>query len=131
MNTTYNPLHYDIWVTPTFVKDGQFYQFEGLDDDENGACRGVNFEFRFIVNTLRHYFGDNLDFDENENQIKIDMLSNEQMKTLRVINEDTCEFPVKYGRSYLKFEINGFKYIEPPCDNTMQCYCRDCYLSRN
>jgi hypothetical protein len=108
--TSYEPTHYNIWITPTFVKDGSYYPFEGLAANEQGARRGINFEFRFIVNTLRKYFGDDLDFEEQVNQIKIATLSNAQIKILRKIEEDTCEFPVKYGQSCLKFEINGYTY---------------------
>jgi len=39
----------------------------------------------------------------------IDTLSYERMKILREIDEDTCDFPVKYGRSQLKFEIDTYK----------------------
>lgn len=100
----------DIWGKPIFVMDdGTEYMFEGLQDDEI-EHRGRNFEFRFIVNTLRHYFGDHLDFDVNENQFKILKLSNDQMNILREISEDTCEFPVKYGRAKLRFEIVTYRY---------------------
>jgi len=130
--TKYEPTHYDIWVIPTFAKeDGTYCPFEGLSDDEQGARRGTNFEFRFIVNTLRQYFGDDLDFAEMANQIKIATLSNAQMQLLREINEDTCDFPVKYGRSHLKFEVNSYNYDAPSCENSMLCNCLECYLVKN
>ena len=93
-----------ILITPIFIKDGINYLFEGLTEDEK-EHRGRNFEFRFIVDTLRKYFGDNLDFEDNGNNIIIETLSNTQMKILREINEDTCDHPIKYKRSQLKFKI--------------------------
>ena len=99
--------HYDIWVKPIFVEEnGSEYLFEGLDAVEL-EHRGKNFEFRFIINTLRQYFGDNLDFDVSGNQVKILTLSNDQMNILREIHEYSCEFPLKYDRAHLKFEIEA------------------------
>ena len=122
---TYQPMHYDIWVKPIFVKDnGIEYPFEGLSEHEK-IYRGQNYEFRFIANTLRHYFGDNLDFEDNENQIKIKKLSDSQMKILGNIYEDTCEFPVKYERSHLKFQISIYTYDAPLCKCPMVCECNE------
>ena len=99
---------FDIWIKPIFVKDDIEYPFEGLAENEKGGFRGLNFEFRFIVDTLRHYFGDDLDFDDDEDKIKIKLKSYLDLNTLQLINYDTCDFPVKYGRSHLKFEISKF-----------------------
>ena len=112
---------YDICITPIFVKDGIEYPFEGLTADERGLSPGANMEYRFIVNTLRWFFGDDLDFEENGTQIRILLLSKEQMRVLEIINEDTCEFPVKYGRAHLKFEFHSFNYDKPLCDGTLSC----------
>jgi hypothetical protein len=102
MTTLYQPTHYDIHITPTFIKDGTEYKFEGPYYETRTS-------FRFIVLTLRKYFGINLYFEWKKGEIIIETLSYEQMKILREINEDTCDFPVKYGRSQLKFEIDTYK----------------------
>jgi hypothetical protein len=102
MTTLYQPTYYDIHTTPTYIKDGMEYKFEGLNPETRTS-------FRFIVLTLRKYFGLDLDFERIKTQMIITTLSYEQMKILREINEDTCDFPVKYGRSQLKFEIDTYK----------------------
>jgi len=101
MTTLYQPTHYDILITPIFTKDGTEYKFEGLNYETRTS-------FRFIVLTLRKYFGLYLDFERIKTQMIIETLSYEQMKILREIDEDTCDFPVKYGRSQLKFEIDTY-----------------------
>ena len=123
---SYEPNHYNIWTKPIFVKAELEYPFEGLTTDANGAHRGANYEYRFIVDTLRHYFGDALDFEDKGQLIIIGLLSNAQMTILRGINEDTGNYPVKYGRSQLKFEIGVYTYDAPPCDDTKMCECADC-----
>ena len=100
--------YYNIWITPIFIKEGSTYAFEGLNEDEQ-EDRGRNYEFRFILDTLRYYFGDDLDFEETGNQIKISTLTSAEMLILAQIHQDTCEFPIKYGRSQMTFEINGYQ----------------------
>jgi hypothetical protein len=102
MITLYQPTHYDIHITPIYTKDGTEYKFEGLNTETRTS-------FRFIVLTLRKYFGLDLDFERIKTQMFIRTLSYEQMKILREIHEDTCDFSVKYGRSQLKFEIDTYK----------------------
>ena len=102
MTTLYQPTYYDIHTTPIFTKDGTEYKFEELNPETRTS-------FRFIVLTLRKYFGLDLDFERIKTQMIIDTLSYEQMKILRKIDEDICDFPVKYGRSQLKFEIDTYK----------------------
>ena len=102
MTTLYQPTYDDIHITPIFTKDGTEYKFEGLNPETITS-------FRFIVLTLRKYFGINLYFERIKTKMIIDTLSYEQMKILREIDEDTCDFPVKYGRSQLKFEIDTYK----------------------
>ena len=127
MEYNHNPTHYDIRFTSVFVKDGAEYPFEGLAEEKKDAYRGSNMEFRFIVITLRDYFGDELEFYEDGSDITIAFLSNEQMKMLRGIKEDTFEYPVKYGRSELKFDIYSYSYDKPPCNRTDTCECDKCY----
>jgi hypothetical protein len=100
MTTLYQP--YDIRITPIYTKDGTEYKFEGLNYETRTS-------FRFIVLTLRKYFGLYLDFERIKTQMIITTLSYEQMKILREIDEDTGDFPVKYGRSQLKFKIDTYK----------------------
>ena len=102
MTTLYQPTHYDIHITPTFTKDSIAYTFEGLNQETRTL-------FRFIVLTLRKYFGMNFQFERQKGEIIIATLSHAQMKILREINEDTCDFPVKYGRLYLTFVINTYQ----------------------
>ena len=102
MTTLYQPIHYDIHITPIYIKDGTEYKFEGLNTETRTL-------FRFIVLTLRKYFGIDLDFERKKGEIIIPTLSYEQMKILREIDEDTGDFPIKIGRSQLKFEIDTYK----------------------
>ena len=101
MTTLYQPTHYDIHITPIFTKDRTEYKFEGLNTETRTL-------FRFIVLTLRKYFGFFFQFERKKGEIIIETLSYEQMKILREIDEDTCDFPVKYGRSQLKFKIDPY-----------------------
>jgi hypothetical protein len=99
MTTTYQPPSSPYIITPTFTKDGVEYKFEGMYDNE------TRLSFRFIVLTLRKYLGVNGEFAMRGPHVIISTLSSAQMKILRAIDEDTCDFPVKYGRSKLKFDI--------------------------
>jgi hypothetical protein len=97
---------YEIWAQPIFVTDdGTEYPFEGLLEDQQ-ETRGANSEFRFIVDTLRSYFGDALDFKVNATHLVLTSLSKDQMKLLREINEDSCDVYVKYGHSHLTFDVD-------------------------
>ena len=102
MTTLYQPTYYDIHTTPIFTKDGTEYKFEGLNPETRTS-------FRFIILTLRKYFGIFFQFERKKGEIIIETLSYEQMKILREIDEDTCDFPVKYGGSQLKFKIDTYK----------------------
>ena len=101
MTTLYQPTYYDIHITPIYTKDGKEYKFEGLNTETRTS-------FRFIVLTLRKYFGIFFQFERKKGEIIIETLSYEQMKILREIDEDTGDFPVKYGRSHLRFEIDTY-----------------------
>jgi len=111
---TYQPNHYNIFIQPIFVTDGIENSFEeGVKTDE----------YRFIVRVLHDYFGLNLEFKAalKNGNFELAFLSYEQMKILRGIYEDTLEYPIKYGRSYLKFEIGAYCYDKPPCDQNCDC----------
>ena len=88
MTTLYQPIYYDIHTTPIFTKDGTEYKFEGLNPETRTL-------FRFIVLTLRKYFGISFQFERKLGEIIIETLSYEQMKILREIDEDTGDFPLK------------------------------------
>ena len=124
---SYKPNHYDIHIKPTFMKDGKEYLFEGLTDKERGKTTHV--EFRFIINTLRKYFGDDVEFQETlvKDHMQLTFLTDDEMKILRNIREDSEEIPIKYGRSILKFEIGTYKYDPPPCSGMQDCECRECF----
>ena len=104
MTTLYQPTYYDIHIRPIFTKDDTEYKFEGYKNNDESRLL-----YRFIVLTLRKYFSIKLHFERKKTQIIIPILSYEQMKILQEINEDTTDFPVKYGRSQLKFEIDTYK----------------------
>ena len=98
--------HYEIWTQPLFVTDdGTVYPFEGLQEDQK-ENRGANSEFRFIVDTLRSYFGDALDFEVNSTHLVLTSFSKDQMKLLRDINEDSCDVSLQYGHSHLTFDVD-------------------------
>jgi hypothetical protein len=126
MAPTYQPTHYDISIAPIFTKDGSEHKYEGLTDAEKNGFGGGKNEFRFIADTLRKHFGTDLHFDMREDRAIIATLSSAQMKILREIYEDTVDFPVKYGRSRLKFEIGTYTYDAPQCEGTIMCECNDC-----
>jgi hypothetical protein len=115
--------NYNIQIKPFFVIDGKEYPFEGLTDKEREkkSDRPSNIEFRFIINTLRKYFGDDIEFRETKIRglIELTFLKENNMKILRNINEDTEDIPVKYGRSILKFQVGNYQYDAPPCDGSM------------
>jgi hypothetical protein len=105
------PNNYNIQIKPIFVRDGNEYPFDGLTYKERVKTANTpsNIEFIFIINTLRKYFGDDVEFRETKIKglIELIFLTENNMKILRNINEYTEEFPVRYGRSYLKFKVDG------------------------
>jgi hypothetical protein len=120
---TYQPNYYNISIQSIFVTDGIENRFEGLEEEIKTN------EYRFIVRVLYDYFGIDVEFKEalKKGNLVIAFLSFEQMKILRGIYEDTLEYPIKYGRSYLKFETDGYVYDKPPCDQNCDCCeCLDC-----
>ena len=127
----YKPKHYNIHIKPIFVKDGNDYPFEGLTYTERlkRTNQPPNVEFRFIIKTLRKYFGDDIEFQETKSKgiIELTFLTYNEMKILRNISEDTEEMPIKYGRSILKFEIGTYTYDSPPCSGMPDCECRECF----
>ena len=53
-----------ITIKPIFIKDNIEFPFRGQNEERGFA--GKNHEYRFIVNTLRHHFSDNLNFVEKD-----------------------------------------------------------------
>jgi hypothetical protein len=91
-----------IVTTPVFWFENGHAQFEGL---QNG--RPVTQEYRFIVDTLRKHFGDDLNFEYMEKGlIKVHGLSAEQIEILAFIRAESCDRFLKYGPSQLTFTIN-------------------------
>jgi hypothetical protein len=126
----YKPKHYNIIIKPIFVKDGKENPFEGLADKEREKNTNIpkNIEFRFIIKTLRKYFGDEIEFQETitKGLMELTFLTDDEMTILRNINEDTEDIHIKYGRSQLKFEIICYTYDFPPCNNMPDCVCKEC-----
>jgi hypothetical protein len=118
MTSSYEPNHYSIYIHPIYVDaNGKEYPFPGLDAD-------TSLEYQFIVDTLRLHFGNDVDLIKKSlvpGRFVIALLSNAQMKILRGICEYTRDVPVKYGRSYLKFDVHGYTYDKPPCDDNCDC----------
>jgi len=127
----YKPNHYNIQIKPIFQNDGKEYPFEGLTDKEREKVtnRPKNTEFRFIIKTLRKYFGDDVEFRETsmKGYMELTFLTDNEMKILRNISEDTEDLPIKYGRSTLKFQIGTYTYDAPPCNGMPDCECRECF----
>ena len=128
----YQPNHYNINVQPIFVFEGNEYPFEGLTAEQAAdgqMLRGSNMEFRFIVNTLFHYFGDELHYKVDQHKrgiFTVTLLSDQEINMLNDIYHNTNEFPVKYGRSHLKFKIEDFEYDAPECSLMPDCICMEC-----
>jgi hypothetical protein len=119
---SYELNYYEIIVQPIFINaEGKEFPFEGLTEEDGSL---PNIEFKFIINTLRFVFGNDLAIEAEtsvKGKMKINKLSTSQMKILRSIREDTCDVPVKYGQSQLRFEIGSHYYDQPPCDQNCDC----------
>jgi hypothetical protein len=111
---------YNITINPLFVKDGKEYPFEG--------GKGNSIEYRFIIKTLRKYFGDDVEIKKeiDGRTITLAFLTADELEILRHINEYTDEIPIKYGRSNLKFAIDDYKNNGPSCDGRTDCECSEC-----
>ena len=105
-----------ITIKPIFIKNNIEYPFRGQNEERGFA--GRNHEYRFIVNTLRHHFGDNLDFVEKDGVFIIPFPQNgddgvmvhaEQGKIiLQSIREKSNEYfegDAELESAQLKFEI--------------------------
>jgi hypothetical protein len=125
VSESYQTNYYRINIKPFFVKDYNKYLFGGLK-----ATRDSTNEYKFILDTLRCHLGDDLELKEGFHigSFEIGFLSNEQMNLLRYIVEDTGAYPIKYGRSQLKFEIGTYLYDKPPCGSG-ECHCFECIQS--
>jgi hypothetical protein len=118
---SYQPNYYDVNVQPIFIIDQTEYPYEGLKADVEATM-----EYKFIVDTLRAYLGDAVEVKEGYKLgiFEIALLSSVQMEILRDIQEDTGAFPLKRGRSQLRFEVGCYLYDKPPCD--ANCDCCEC-----
>ena len=67
----------DIVIKPVFMANDNKYDYAG-EEEGAGLYKPVSLEFRFIVDTLRHVFGDDL---------------------------DSCDMPIYCGSCFLRFEI--------------------------
>jgi hypothetical protein len=90
-----------VTIQPIFIKDTIEYPFEGC---KAGLPKGHSMEFRFIVNTLRDRFGDDLDFTEKDGLFI--MPSDPQiLEEIKSIYKYSNEFPLKREQSHLRFDI--------------------------
>ena len=88
-------------IRPIFKVDGYDYTFE---TPQPGLPKGSNAEYRYIIDTLRKYLGDDLYFTEEYGLFLLPYTA-EDLDIVTKINSDTEYYPIKYGRSYLWFEI--------------------------
>ena len=90
-----------VTIQPIFVKDAIEYPFKG---QPAGLPKGSNMEFRFIVNTLRDRFGDDMDFTE-KNGLFIMPSDPQILEEIKSIYKYSGEFPVEIEQSHLRFDI--------------------------
>jgi len=112
-----------ITIKPIFIKDNIEFPFRGQNEERGFA--GRNHEYRFIVNTLRHHFGDNLDFVEKDGVFIIpfpqngddddggvDMVHAEQgriiLQSIREKSNEYFEGDAELESAQLKFEIMNY-----------------------
>ena len=115
-----------ITIKPIFIKDNIEFPFRGQNEERGFA--GRNHEYRFIVNTLRHHFSDNLDFvekdgvfiipfpqngdDDGEEGNVVDMVHAEQGKIiLQSILQNSNQYfegDAELESAQLKFEIMNY-----------------------
>ena len=94
----------DIIIKPIFMTNNNKYDYVG-EEEGAGLYKPVSMEFRFIVDTLRNVFGDELDFDETNGLFTLKQMCLQHEIVLRNIYEDSCDMPIYCGRCFLRFEI--------------------------
>ena len=90
-----------VTIQPIFVMENNEYEFEGCIA---GLPKGSNYDFRFIVDTLRKRFGDDLDFSE-ENGLFIMPFDAHIIEEIKSIYQESNDFPVNRKKSHLRFDI--------------------------
>jgi len=100
-----------VTIQPIFVmKDsGNEHQFEGCIE---GLPKGHNMDFRFIVDTLRNHFGDDLDFTEEKGTF-IMPFDAQVVEEIKSIYQESNDFPVSRKKSWLKFNIISIDEVGP------------------
>ena len=94
----------NVIIKPVFIAYDNKYEYKG-EEEGAGLYKPVSTEYRFIVDTLRYYFGPDLDFAESNGLFTVHLLHQDEIDKLRDINEDSCDMYVYCGRCFLKFEI--------------------------
>jgi len=94
----------DVIIKPVFMVNDNKYEYAG-EEEGAGIDSPVSMEFRFIVDTLRHVFGDDVDFDEKNGLFTLKQMYLQQTIVLRNIYEDSGDRYVYCGRCFLRFEI--------------------------
>ena len=98
-----------VTIQPIFVKDAIEYPFKG---QPAGKPKGSNMEFRFIVNTLRDRFGDDLEFTE-KNGLFIMPSDPQILEEIKSIYRYSNEFPLEREQSHLRFDIISIDIVGP------------------
>lgn len=111
-----------ITIKPIFIKDNIEFPFRGQNEER--GFYGRNQEYRFIVNTLRHHFSDNLNFVEKDGVFiipfpqngeegeEVDMVHAEQgkniLQSIRQKSHQYFEGDAELESAQLKFEIMNY-----------------------
>ena len=94
----------DIVIKPVFMENDNKCEYVG-EEEGAGLYKPVSMEYRFIVDTLRRVFGDDLDFDEKNGLFTLKQMCLQHEIVLRNIYEDSCDMPIYCGSCFLRFEI--------------------------
>ena len=111
-----------ITIKPIFIKDNIEFPFRGQHEER--GFYGRNHEYRFIVNTLRHHFSDNLDFvekdgvfiipfpqngDDDGEEGGVDMVQGKIiLQSIREKSNEYFEGDAELESAQLKFEIMNY-----------------------
>ena len=94
----------DIVIKPVFMANDNKYDYAG-EEEGAGLYKPVSMEYRFIVDTLRRVFGDDLDFDEKNGLFTLKQMCLQHEIVLRNIYEQSGDMPIYCGSCFLRFEI--------------------------
>jgi len=99
-----------ITVKPIFIKDNNEFPFKGQNEER--GFDGANHEYRFIVDTLRRYFGDEIDFEEENGVFTIPFENINDLDAVKEIYENTGDYfegDDELESAYFRFEVIEYK----------------------